>query len=349
MAGRTIEEARAAYRAAQTKQRDSSHTSKAPVANVATTSTPAPTPSSGTVFVNGLPYVLDPQWSPPSPSAHIAEVNSSDDDYQHRTCIALSEPFSALFNSSAFSISNNAMNLPNHASQLDPSIIPFIIDTGATCHISPFRSDFASLTPISAHPVKGLGTASLNAVSMGTIEIRTASSSILSLHNALYVPDASVRLISVFLLGDCNTHFYPKQGFCLICDKENNIILRGDALPDRRLFTIPSSSVLVSSSLSPSSAHYASPLPGIDTWHKRLGHCGPRAVVDMARSNVVEGMRVSLSSPPPKCPHCILGKQTCSSVLNFGRVLGRVDLLIVFSLTFAVPCLFLRALDAYTA
>jgi transposase InsO family protein len=34
----------------------------------------------------------------------------------------------------------------------------------------------------------------------------------------------------------------------------------------------------------------------------------------MACSNVVEGMPVDVSSPPPKCEHCILGKQTCSSV-----------------------------------
>jgi len=34
----------------------------------------------------------------------------------------------------------------------------------------------------------------------------------------------------------------------------------------------------------------------------------------MARSDVVEGMHISLSSPPSKCPHCILGKQTRSAV-----------------------------------
>lgn len=37
-------------------------------------------------------------------------------------------------------------------------------------------------------------------------------------------------------------------------------------------------------------------------------------LTDMAHLDVVEGMCVSLSSPPPKCPHCILGKQTHSSV-----------------------------------
>ena len=236
MAGRTIEEARTAFRAAQ--KRDVSRIPKPSTANVATSPSPTTTTSSGTVYVNGLPYVLDLMWTPPSPSAHIAEVSAESDDFLHCTCVALSEPLSVFSASSAFSISNPSPLPCNTSSRLDPSELPFIIDTGATCHISPFLSDFTTFKSIPPHPIKGLGSTSLNAVGMGTIDICTTSSSTLSLANALYVPDASVRLISVFLLGNCNTHFYPKQGLCLICDKENNVILHGDALPDRRQFRL---------------------------------------------------------------------------------------------------------------
>jgi hypothetical protein len=41
---------------------------------------------------------------------------------------------------------------------------------------------------------------------------------------------------------------------------------------------------------------------------------GSRAVLDMARSKAVDGMLIDTSSVPPKCEHCILGKQTRSSV-----------------------------------
>ena len=67
-------------------------------------------------------------------------------------------------------------------------------------------------------------------------------------------------------------------------------------------------------SSSPSSAHFASRLPDVDSWHKRLGHCGTRTIVDMARSHAVEGMPINLSPVPPKCEPCILGKQTRTSV-----------------------------------
>jgi transposase InsO family protein len=54
--------------------------------------------------------------------------------------------------------------------------------------------------------------------------------------------------------------------------------------------------------------------PDLETWHRRLGHCGNEAIIDMARKGAVQGMRIDLSSAPPRCNHCILGKQTCSSV-----------------------------------
>lgn len=34
----------------------------------------------------------------------------------------------------------------------------------------------------------------------------------------------------------------------------------------------------------------------------------------MARSRMVHGMHINLTLPPPKCEHCILGKQICSAV-----------------------------------
>ena len=81
MAGRTIEEAHTAFHAAQ--KHDVSHASKPSIANITTSPSPTNTTSSGTVYVNGLPYVLDPTWTPPSPSAHIAEVSPESDDFLH--------------------------------------------------------------------------------------------------------------------------------------------------------------------------------------------------------------------------------------------------------------------------
>ena len=324
MAGRTIDEARTAFRAAQNKtnQPRDSRNNGLPRAQNQTALVAASTPTAPSmaspvittaspVFVNGLPYVLDPSWTAstntPS-SAHIAEVDDTPETivYPYHAFLA--------YNTSPFpSTVLSASSLPTVSSRT--SLLPFIIDTGATCHISPILSDFKFIRAIKPHPIKGLGDHSVNAIGMGVIELQTPSGQ-LTLKDALYVPNASVRLISVFLLGDAHysTHFYPRGGHCYISDYNNTIVARGKVLSNRKLFALSEFTVLLPKPSSPSFAHYASRSPDVDTWHKRLGHCGPRTIIDMARSNVVEGMPVDISSPPPKCEHCILGKQTRSSV-----------------------------------
>ena len=50
--------------------------------------------------------------------------------------------------------------------------------------------------------------------------------------------------------------------------------------------------------------------PSLLTWHKQLGHLGYGAIIDMARLGMTKGMLTDLSTTPPVCEHCVLGKQT---------------------------------------
>ena len=58
----------------------------------------------------------------------------------------------------------------------------------------------------------------------------------------------------------------------------------------------------------------ATRVPDIETWHRRLGHVNYRLIVEMSDKGMAKGMHIDLSSTPPKCQSCILGKQTRSSV-----------------------------------
>lgn len=349
MAGRTIKEARAARLTARDKQ-----TPHVQTAHVASPTIPSPVSSSSsnsdTIFLNGKLYTpVEPSWSSTSAvsSAHIAEVTSSDSiDFPYHAFVAFSD--------SAMSASS-----PNLFFRSSDGTLPFIIDSGASCHISPFLSDFKSIRPIKAHPITGLGDQSVTAVGIGSIELSTPLGT-LSLHDALYVPASSARLLSVFLLGESNfnTHFYPREGHCFISDSNNCVVARGSALPDCKLFMLSSFSVPIHSHPHFSSTHYTSRLPDVDCWHKCLGHCGPRTVLDMARSHAVEGMRISSTSPVPKCPHCIIGKQTRSSVPKMRegaratRQLERVflDLTGPMSLPSRTGCLYLmNIIDDYSS
>jgi len=173
----------------------------------------------------------------------------------------------------------------------------FLLDTGATCHISPECSDFKELKPIPPHPVKGLGGASIYAIGLGTIELVVSSGKHLILHNVLFVPASSVRLISVITLnqdGDYVSHFDSKS--CWVTNRAGAVLAQGLIAPHRKLYTltsfVPSVAHLSSVALhpAPDTALYATCVPDLKTWHRRLGHSNLRNIIDMARTNAVKGM-----------------------------------------------------------
>jgi hypothetical protein len=106
------------------------------------------------------------------------------------------------------------------------------MDSGASIHISPDKGDFITLHPTPSHSVKGIGGTSITAFGVGDIKLRIARGASIVLHNALYIPHSTVRLISVGLLADDSntvTHF-DKLG-CWITDKSTGaFIARGDTL-----------------------------------------------------------------------------------------------------------------------
>ena len=293
MAGRTIEEARAARLAARKKERlnirsgSSTHVANTLSSSLNASSAPVPSfsTSSDTVFLNGKLYApVEPSWAPASipSSAHITKVvPDGSSPFPYHAFIACSDL--------AFAASSDSPCSPSG------SVLPFILDSGASCHLSPFLSDFKSIRPIKPHPIKGLGGHSISALGVGLIELQTPLG-ILSLCDALYVPSSGVRLLSIFRLGEAGftAHFYPRDGHCFVSDSTNTIVARGSALSDRGLFVLSSFKVPIHShpSFSPS-AYFSSRLPDVDSWHKRLGHCGPNAVIDMARSQAVEGMLIN--------------------------------------------------------
>jgi len=75
----------------------------------------------------------------------------------------------------------------------------------------------------------------------------------------------------------------------------------------------PNTTANVADTVSPS-ALYAMRTPDLETWHRRLGHCSTRTIIDMVCQGAVECMPINLSSAPATCDHCILGKQTRSHV-----------------------------------
>jgi hypothetical protein len=185
---------------------------------------------------------------------------------------------------------------------------PFILDSGASIHISPDRTDFIELRKISPRIIKGVSGTSISAIGIRKIHLRIAKGNTLILDPVLYVPQAAVRLISVRALASSQnlaTHF--NETGCWIT-KPCGATLASGALVGSKLYTLNLESSLAEH------AFISTRVPSIETWHRRLGHLNARSIVEMSDGNMVRGMHIDLSSEPAKCQHCILGKQTRTPV-----------------------------------
>jgi len=164
----------------------------------------------------------------------------------------------------------------------DLSERPFVLDSCANCHISPERGDFKTLIAIPPVSVRGFSESCVQAVGNRS--------------------------------GRCTTHFDSES--CWVTDEAGATIIHGLVSPatSRNLYTVNSTFARVAHSPPTPSALYAARVPDLETWHRRLGHCNMRTIIDMAQSDAVEDMAIDLSLCPPKCGHCVLGKQTSSPV-----------------------------------
>jgi Reverse transcriptase (RNA-dependent DNA polymerase)/GAG-pre-integrase domain/gag-polypeptide of LTR copia-type len=187
--------------------------------------------------------------------------------------------------------------------------IPFFLDSGASSGISPDKNDFVNLRPFTRE-VKGIEGSSITAHGIGDIRIQVTEKAYLWLKNSLFIPNATVRLISISsLTNDSNAlvHFDDKK--CWITNRSTGITMaEGSLLPNKNLYALNTFQYPIDS------AYSITHTPSLNTWHRRLGHANFQTINDMARKGMIKGMPSSTSNAPPKCDSCILGKQTKTPV-----------------------------------
>ena len=136
----------------------------------------------------------------------------------------------------------------------------------------------------------------------------TSSSPSITLDNVLFIPGATVRLISVSALTSSLkyvVHFANSD--CWVTSASGAHILSG-TLTAHRLYAVSGGQFTAAHALTVTRA------PTLETWHNRLGHANYCMVANLARQTLATDMPLSSSPPPPSCEHCILGTQTRSSV-----------------------------------
>jgi hypothetical protein len=228
MAGKTIDEARAAQEAARkaggtSKARNNLGSTMQSQSTSGDTNTQPNTSSGGSsksITLNGKCYMLVDTNASTSDATETAMSAISIpmpayDEEEYIAVLATTEHPFASVHWSTHSRPQPATPIPLLAysagrSSMRADDLPFILDTGATCHISPEASNFKNIRSIPCHPVKGLCGSAVYATGIGDIELHIAGSHTLKLIDTLYIPESTVCLISVLTLnksGNYTTHF----------------------------------------------------------------------------------------------------------------------------------------------
>jgi len=132
-----------------------------------------------------------------------------------------------------------AAPLPTSTCCLDVSLesSPFLLDSACTTHISPERSDFATLHPIADRTVTGVGGSSIKALGIGTIKLIVAKGSSILLENVLFIPTSTVRLISIACVTDslkCSVTFNASS--VSLRNRSGSLFATGARLHNRKLY-----------------------------------------------------------------------------------------------------------------
>ncbi len=201
---------------------------------------------------------------------------------------------------------------------------PFAGDSGATVHVSPVREDFHTLHAIPPQKIWGVGGNYIEARGIGDIHIRQAKGATLILRDVLYVPQATIRLMSIGKICDNGyTADFDDAGFC-IRSKTSKAVVATGTRHSKKLYTLNGAILPRVKHTVTKTAPTSNPIAAaanantntanLRTWHGRLGHIGISTIKKMAQRAMAKGMPVDFSENPPSCESCILGKQTRTPV-----------------------------------
>ena len=122
---------------------------------------------------------------------------------------------------------------------------------------------------------------------------------------ALHAPTLNANLVSIsaFDRAGLLTTFGGGKG--VVKKPDETIILTGKGVNGMYLLE-----TLDAKSNTPLALHSLSQPTSLEQWHRRLTHCSPLTIKEMANNSLVDGLTISGSAMSGKCEDCIMGRQT---------------------------------------
>ena len=121
---------------------------------------------------------------------------------------------------------------------------------------------------------------------------------------ALHTPTLNANLISVGALDKAGLTVTFGQGRGIARKANGTVVLAGTNVDGMYLLDP------IDTKRQPIAMKSLSQSIPLEQWHRRLTHCSPSTIEEMARGNLVDGLHISDNKLTGKCEDCILGRQT---------------------------------------
>ena len=126
---------------------------------------------------------------------------------------------------------------------------------------------------------------------------------------ALHTPTLNANLVSVSALDKAGLMTTFGQGKGVARKTDGTVVLAGKGISGMYLLETVENGPSTQHPLPLAMASLSKPVT-MEQWHRRLAHCSPLTIKDMASKKLVDGLDISGGDPSGKCEDCILGRQT---------------------------------------
>src|SRR6202522_395222 len=197
-----------------------------------------------------------------------------------------------------------------HFQNFQKGKVPTFMDSGASDTMFVSRNVFSDYKPVT--PQKGdsakAENGSFEIVSEGHVVQRyqvDGRERDITYTHALHTPTLNANLVSVGALDKAGLTTTFGNGKGVTCKADGTVVLSGRNINGMYLLeTIdnPPDNTLAMTSLSKPTS--------LEQWHRRLAHCSPLTIQEMARNNLIDGLVISETTMSGQCEDCIMGRQT---------------------------------------
>jgi len=175
----------------------------------------------------------------------------------------------------------------------------WIIDTGCTFHMCPYKDLFTIFEPVDCGVVLMGNDAQCKVVGIGTVQIKTNDGVVRTLANVRYIPDLKRNLISLGTLESLGCK-YSAEGGVLKVSKGYLVLLKANRIGNLYVLqgTVVTGPTAVSSSMLENDV--------TKLWHMCLGHMSEKGMHLLSKQGSLGKQGISKLE---FCKHCVFGKQ----------------------------------------